>query len=220
MRIKIAGDYKWLSTIEFLREARHRCEYKLVSLANDARDAKWSGAIYTLADDTTGMGELYEWNFSERTTKDSRLDDFLLEPEDEDCVFDGDYEESEKQHYIKLMELFKLYLNTPTNKRGDGQVPLYLITVDGSFDDESLTIEVACDTRRRENCIERVSLFATEDNINEYDSLDHIDFLYLEHIVNAFEVPYIQQEYGNTTAHEVSNVTNFNYTLERINDYV
>lgn len=220
MRIKIAGDYKWLSTIEFLREARHRCEYKLICLANNAKNARWPGTVYTLADDTAGMGEWCQWSFSERTTPNLRLDDFLLEPEDEDCVFDGDYEESEKQHYIKLMELFKLYLNTPTNKRGDGQVPLYLITVDGSFDDESLTIEVACDTRRRENCIERVSLFATEDNINEYDSLDHIDFLYLEHIVNAFEVPYIQQEYGNTTAHEVSNVTNFNYTLERINDYV
>lgn len=76
MRIKIAGDYKWLSTIEFLREARNRCKYKLICLANNAKNARWPGTVYTLADDSAGMGEWCQWSFSERTTPNLRLDDF------------------------------------------------------------------------------------------------------------------------------------------------
>lgn len=207
--IKI-GEYKWITTMEFLKEVRERCCYKISRKYTNKDGSTDYGLIDVLAWDPVDFNDNYY---------PQNVDMVKAQKAINLCELKEDQEmDDETRRYKDYMNLYFIYILTPIRKRENKKarfMKLYYVTVDDSFDPLNLTIDFAIDVAEGKFVKHTDGLANIEykgpygySNCNEYD----------DDTVTEIELPYIMNAFNGITAHELYDRYNFSFNHERYCD--
>lgn len=202
------GEYKWLTTMEFLKEIRERCCYKIhYKRSNDDGSTDYEVVDTLTPFDSFKVNDDYYPQDMDFLRARQSLN--LYEIKEEKGMDD------ETRRYKEYMKLYFIYVTTPIRKRKNKEarfMNLYFVTVDGSFDPKNLTIKFVTDTAGNDVCVNREGLLDIDYGDDEW-------FCYScandENLINEIELPYVMKSLSNITAHKVDCRYNFSYEPER-----
>lgn len=201
------GEYKWITTMEFLKEIRERCCYKIhYKRSNDDGSTDYEVVDTLTPFDSFKVNDNYYPQDMDFLRARQSLN--LYEIKEEKGMDD------ETRRYKEYMKLYYIYVTTPIKKRKNKEarfMNLYFVIVDGSFDPRNLTVIFAADADGDGVACNREGLLDLDCGNGEWVSCSNDSD---ENIVTEIELPYVMKAIDNVTAHKVDRY-DFSFMPER-----
>lgn len=202
------GEYKWITTMEFLKEVRERYCCKI----DHKRMNKDKSTEYHLLDTLNPFNDY--WINDNYYPND--IDLIHAQQSLNMCDLEEDKEmDDDTRRYREFMKLYYIYILTPVRKRKNqiaSCMNLYYVIVNGSFDPKDLTVEFVEDGMGNEVGNHREGLV----------DIDNSEFCcgcdYDDNIITEIELPYIMKALDNVTAYRLAYRYDFTYDQDRYCD--